>query len=188
MAHPAKWLKIGWLPRHFGCGWIRSAGMLGLLPALALSALALSATSAQASKILFAGGNWAAIDFGNRCEARSKPLWSKPRTPAFVGFAFDGDGRRNGQFYVHLARPARPGASVIATIGAQPFLLVGNQDWAWSRDGDQQKAIIDAARYGASMRIETRDSGGRRMIDHYALGGAATAIDSAASDCAGKNR
>ena len=75
----------------------------------------------------------------------------------------------------------------MATIGSQPFLLAGNGQWAWSTSAEQQSAIIDAVRYGSSMRIDYRDSGGRRGIDRYALGGAATAIDSAAAACAGKS-
>jgi hypothetical protein len=50
--------------------------------------------------------------------------------------------------------------------------------------------LIEAARYGESMRVEARDRGGRRIVDRYLLAGAATAIDSAAAECAqtGKSR
>jgi hypothetical protein len=144
-----------------------------------------AATGADAARILFAGGNWAAIDFGARCEARSKALWAKAKTEPFAGFAFDRAGTRQGQFYVHLGRPARPGAAVMATIGTEPFLLGANGQWAWSRSLDQQAGLLDAARYGTGMRIEYRDSSGRRTVEHYALAGAATAIDSAAAACAG---
>ncbi|MCL6679756.1 hypothetical protein LZ519_10590 [Sphingomonas sp. RG327] len=153
-----------------------------ILIALSLSA---AATQADAARILFAGGNWAAIDFGVRCEARSKALWAKRNTEPFAGFAFDRAGARQGQFYVHLGRPARTGAAVMATIGTEPFLLGANGQWAWSRSPDQQAGLLDAARYGTGMRIEYRDSSGRRTVEHYALAGAATAIDSAAAACAG---
>jgi hypothetical protein len=36
------------------------------------------------------------------------------------------------------------------------------------------------------MSIESRDAGGRRVVDPYSLDGAATAIDAAAAACAGK--
>jgi hypothetical protein len=174
MAQRSVSLKIGWLRRR--CGYAAALLLLGL-PA-----------PAGAARIVFAGGGWAAIDFGGRCEARSKALWSKAGTEPFAGFAFDSGVGRQGQFYVRLSRPARPGATVIATLGAEPFLLSGQGEWAWSRDPAQQRAILDAARYGSAIRIESRDSGGSRIVDRYGLAGAATAIDAAAAACAGKSR
>lgn len=142
------------------------------------------AAEARAERILFAGGRWAAIDFGPRCEARGAAVWAKRGTTPFAGFAFDRGGPSQGRFYVRLSRAARPGASVIATIGSQPFLLAGKGDWAWSRDPAQQRTMLDAARYGDSVRVEARDRGGRRIVDRYLLAGAATAIDAAAAECA----
>jgi hypothetical protein len=155
---------------------------------LAIAAVLLGSPAvAGPARITFAGGNWAGIDFGDRCEARSKALWAKPDTEPYVGFGFDRSGVRHGQFYVHLGRPARAGATVIATIGSAPFLLGSNGQWAWSRNGDQQAAIINAVRYGSAIRIDYRDSAGRRSVERYGLRGAATAIDSAAAACAGKS-
>jgi hypothetical protein len=154
---------------------------------IALSGLAAAATPADAARTIFAGGNWAAIDFGARCEARSRAVQLRKGTEPFAGFAFDRQGKRQGQFYVHLSRPARPGATVIATIGSRPFLLAGRGEWAWSRAADQQGAMLDAARYATGMRVESRDQRGRRIVDRYLLAGAATAIDSAAAACAGKS-
>ncbi len=150
--------------------------------------LATAAAPAHSAQILFAGGQWAAIDFGSRCEARSGALWARRGTSPFIGFAFDRVGTRQGLFYVHLSRAARDGATVIATIGSQPFLLVGKGEWAWARGAAQQQALLEAARYGSSMRVEARDRGGSRVVDRYLLAGAATAIDSAAAGCAGKIR
>ena len=155
---------------------------------IAALSLVVVASGAAASRIVLAGGGWAAIDFGARCEARTKGLWAKRDTEPYAGFAFDAAGARQGQFYVHLSRPAREGASAIATIGSQPFLLAGKGQWAWSGNAGQQKAILDAARYGQALRVESRDVGGRRVVDHYRLAGAASAIDAAAATCAGKRR
>jgi len=152
--------------------------MIGLLTFLAWTA------TAQPSQILFAEGRWAAIDFGQRCEARTKSISAKPGSIPHAGFAFDRKGARQGQFYARLSRPARAGASVLATIGGRPFLLAGRGQWAWSTSAGQQRAMIDAARYSSAMRVESRDRAGRRILDRYALAGAATAIDSAAAECA----
>lgn len=149
--------------------------------------LLLTATAASApGAVLFAGGGWAAIDRGAVCEAlsRSAKVAPKGKVQATAGFAFNADHRRWGEFHVQLSRVARPGSSVIAHVGDQPFLLVSRGDWAWSRGPAQEQAIIAAARGGGWMRVEARDTSGVRFIDPYVLAGAPTAIDAAAARCA----
>jgi hypothetical protein len=109
---------------------------------LVSAAPAAGAAVPAAAQILFAGGNWAAIDFGSRCEARSRALWAREKAEPFAGFSFGRGGVRQGQFYVHLSRPVRAGATVIMTIGSDPFLLVGKGHWAWSRNAQQHRAIL----------------------------------------------
>lgn len=153
--------------------------------ALFLCSFAL-AQPALAAERLFAGGAWAAHRFGARCEAASRPLHpARAReAQARAGFLFGPGGGRNGAFYVRLSRPPRPGSSVIVTLGTTPFLLAARGPWAWSRGADQDAAIIAAARAATGMRVEARDSSGRRFTDRYLLDGAPTAIDAAAAGCA----
>ena len=157
--------------------------------AVCLSAAAVISSPALATgDILFAGGGWAAIDRGSVCEAlaRSVLLAPKGRTQATAGFAFTPDRRRWGEFHAHLSRIPRAGSSVMLDVAGQPFLLVVRGEWAWSRGPAQEQAIIAAARSASAMRIEARDTSGRRFVDTYTLGGAPTAIDAAAAACAGK--
>lgn len=182
MAQAAESLKFGWLPGRFGCATV---GRMRF--AFAAVLLALAAAPAPAQQLLYSGGRWAAIDFGARCEARSGALWPKRGASPMAGFAFDPGGRLQGRFYVRLSKPARDGATVVATIGSEPFLLVGRGEWAWSRGAAQQRAMLQAARTAQSMRVETRGSGGGRVADRYLLAGAPTAIDAAAAACAGKS-
>lgn len=157
---------------------------------LAASALILAAVPAGAAPILFAGGHWAAIDRGGACEAASRALRiaGRNQVQAIAGFAFDRAGPRAGQFFARLSRTPREASAIMLTVGGQPFLLVGRNGWAWSRGPRQEAAILSAARSGGRMRIEARDSRGRRFVDRYLLDGAPTAIDSAAAGCAGKRR
>ncbi len=154
--------------------------------ALALASGILASSAAIAAERLFAGGVWAAIRFGARCDAMARPLppASNREKQARAGFAFEPRARRNGEFYARLSRPPRPGSSIILTIASQPFLLAGRGPWVWSRGAQQEAAIIAAARGASSMRIEARDSSGRRFADRYLLDGAPTAIDAAAAGCA----
>lgn len=143
---------------------------------------------AFAERILFAGGSWAAIDFGSRCEARSHALWARQGTKPYAGFAFARGSAGQDRFYVHLSRSARLGATIVVTIGSEPFLLGGNGEWGWSRNAEQESRMLRAVRDERALRVEFRDARGRRTVDHYALRGAPTAIDSAAAACAGKSR
>jgi len=153
-----------------------------------LVAWALAAPAFGAGTIIAARGSWAAIDRGSSCVAlaRSARIAPKGKVQATAGFAFTPDRRRWGEFHAHLSRSARPGSSVMLTIGDRPFLLVGRGDWAWSRGPLQEQAILAALRSSTGMRVEARDLAGRRFADPYALNGAPTAIDSAAARCAGK--
>ncbi len=150
-------------------------------------AVSASAAAGRGS-VIHAGGGWAAIDRGSVCEAlaRSVRIAARGKVQATAGFTFTPDRRRRGEFHARLSRGARPGSSVILTVGDQPFLLVSRGGWAWSRGALQEQAILAAARAAPSMRIDARDAGGRRFRDAYALSGAPTAIDAAAARCAGK--
>jgi hypothetical protein len=150
----------------------------------------LAAPALATGTIISARGSWAAIDRGSSCAAlaRSARIAPKGKVQATAGFAFTPDRRRWGEFHAHLSRVARPGSSVMLTVGGQPFLLVARGDWAWSRGPLQEQAIIAAVRSSTGMRVEARDLAGRRFVDPYALDGAPTAIDSAAARCAGKSQ
>lgn len=163
----------------------RRAGNAMRLAAFILLLLAGSAAAAAPSRLIIARGAWAGFDRGPACEALAKPLAPARRQDAqpYVAIAFDRAGPRQGQLFAQFRRPLRPGSSVVLTVGDQPFLLVGRGAAAWSKDARQEAAILAAVRAAGGMRIEARDSAGRRMADRYLLDGAPTAIDAAAAAC-----
>lgn len=134
---------------------------------------------------IVASGDWAAFDRGASCEAIARstlvPRKGEPQPRAAI--VFDRSGPRRGELSVALRRPARPGSSIMLTIGDQPFLLSARGAGAWSRGPRQEAAIVAAIRSSTGMRVEARDVAGRRMVDRYLLGGAPTAIDAAAAAC-----
>jgi hypothetical protein len=144
------------------------------------------AAPAVAAQLLFAGGQWVALERSGTCEAASRSLRiaQKGKVQARAGFAFDANGARRGQFFAELSRVPRGGSTVILTVGTQPFMLATNGNWAWSRDPRQEAAIIAAVRAATGMRVDSRDASGRRFVDRYLLEGAPTAIDAAAARCA----
>ena len=144
-----------------------------------------AAATAAPSRLLVARGAWAAFDRGQACEALARPLAPPRRNDAqpYAALAFDRAGPRQGQLFVQLRRPSRPGSSVMLTVGDQPFLLAARGASAWSRDPVQEAAIIAAMRAAGGMRIDSRDLAGRRMTERFLLDGAPTAIDAAAAAC-----
>lgn len=150
--------------------------------------LLIAAVPASAQQLVFAGGQWVALDRGTSCEAASRSLRIalKGKVQARAGFAFDAPGPRRGQFFAQLSRLPRAGSTVILTVGDQPFMLASGSGWAWSRDPAQEAAIIAAVRTSNGMRVDSRDQAGGRFVDRYLLDGAPTAIDAAAARCAGK--
>jgi hypothetical protein len=144
-----------------------------------------SAAAVAPSRLIIARGAWASFDRGQACEAVARPLAPAKANDVqpYVAVAFDRWGPRHGQLFVRLRRPARPGSSVILTIGDQPFLLSVRGASAWSKDPKQEAALLLAMRSAGGMRIEARDLSGRRIADRYLLDGAPTAIDAAAAAC-----
>lgn len=140
-----------------------------------------------APSVVAADGQWAALRHGGTCEAASQSVGTvyKGRPPARASISFDAGGPRHGQFAARLSRPPRPGATVMLHVGDQPFLLMSQNDMAWSRGPQQERSIIAAMRSNGGMRVEVRSPGGGRIIDRYALAGAPLAIDAAAACAAG---
>lgn len=158
--------------------------MMVRLAGLALLLFA-SAADARGGSIIAAGGHWAAILRGDRCDAESRITVQTAagiRT-SVAGFSFTAGTARWGGFHARLSRLPRGGATVMAVIGRSKFLLSADAGYAWARDWRQSAAMIAAVRSAIGMRIESRDRGGRRFADHYALDYAPTAIDAAAAHC-----
>ncbi len=137
----------------------------------------------MAPAIVAADGQWAALRQAETCEAASRSVGvvHTDRAPARASISFDAGGPRNGQFAARLSRLPRVGATVMLHVGEQPFLLMSQNDMAWSRGPKQEQAIIAAMRSNGGMRVEARSPGGGRIVDRYSLEGAPLAIDAAAA-------
>ena len=148
--------------------------------------LAAAIATPASGRVVQARGQWAALAEAGQCRAMARSLRdaAKGQPQAYAAFLFDPARRQNGILSVRLSRAVRPGGSVLLTVGAQPFMLKGSGPFAWSRGPAQEAAIIAAVRSAGGMRVEARDTSGRRSVDRYLLDGAPTAIDAAAADCA----
>jgi len=147
----------------------------------------MAAPTWAAQRLLFARGNWAALQSGDgrHCQAAARSLRDAPKgtVQAHATFAFDTGRGRRGEFHVRLSRAVRPGSSAMLSVGGQPFQLAARGFEAWSSGPPQEAAIIATARVATGMRVEARDAAGRRFVDRYLLAGAPSAIDAAAAAC-----
>ena len=84
-----------------------------------LAALLIIMAAPATAQVVFAGGNWAAIDRGAACEASTRALRiaEKGKVQARAGFAFDVFGPRHGQFFAQLSRIPRAAAGRGAATG-----------------------------------------------------------------------
>ena len=139
---------------------------------------------------IFARWGAFAADGGARCYAIAEP--ERParaegaRPFASVGY-WRGRGP-DGQLHIRFVREKRRGSAVLLRIDARTFQLVGGGVNAWAPNQEADAEILAAMRTGIDMVVETRAVNGTRMRDHYALRGAATAIDAAAIACASRRR
>jgi hypothetical protein len=164
------------LERHHARA-LKLAGLVALLAA---------ASPATGQRLLHAGTFWAAFERpGGFCEAiaRSELVAPPGRPQARAAFTFRRDGQRRGELHIMFARPVRPGAAAVLTVGGDSFLLVTRGASAWSRGPRQEAAIIAAVRRNGEMRVRAQGQGGR-ISDRYLLAGAPSAIDAAALGCA----
>ena len=88
------------------------------------------------------------------------------------------------QLNIRLRAPKLPGTPVILTVGTTRFALVAGGADAWAPNAAVDRRIVAALRQADRMSVETRARDGSRLIDRYALRGAATAIDAATLACA----
>ena len=148
--------------------------------------LAVALANPASGRVVQARGQWAALADPGQCRAMARSLRdaAKGQPQAYAAFVFAPARGQNGLLSVRLSRPVRPGGSVLLTIGGQVFMLKGAGQFAWSRGPAQEAAIIAAVRGAGGMRVDARDTSGRRSVDRYLLEGAPTAIDAAAAECA----
>ncbi|RST29689.1 hypothetical protein HMF7854_01740 [Sphingomonas ginkgonis] len=134
---------------------------------------------------IYAGTNWAALTSGQSClaMARSELVAPRGKVQPTIAVAFDRGGTRRGQVSVRLGRLVRNGSQPLLQVGERPFLLLASGDRAWSRDSAQDAAILVSLRSGGAAKLSYRAQGGGGYSDRFLLGGAATAIDSAAATC-----
>jgi len=152
-----------------------------------LLALFLFATCAEARQTVGVYKWWAAFrdDAPSRCYAISTAQRASAPAPgaAFATVANWPLRRLANQIHVRLSRSIRPGSTILLTIDARVFQLVGRGADAWAPVGPAGREIVAAMRTGLTMRVAARDERGNAFTDSYVLSGAATAIDAASLAC-----
>ena len=148
---------------------------------------ALLVSPAAAHQTIGAYKSWAAFRDASppRCYAIATPVragGNLARRPYASVAIWPGRGLGES-LQVRLSRERDPTSRVTLSVGERRFVLAADRIDAWATDGPSDRAIVAAIRSGRSMSIEGVGRSGASFADVYALGGAATAIDSAALAC-----
>ena len=77
----------------------------------------------------------------------------------------------------------KDGAEVAVTVGAQSFVLFGQGEQAWARDGGGDTDLVKAMRAGSTLVVKGTSSRGTATVDTYSLKGAAAALDAVNKAC-----
>ena len=126
--------------------------------------------------------SWGALRDPQRCWAVSAPAGPR-KGDAFLSVGQWPAGHVRDQLQVRLSRERASDAPVLLAVGDRRFRLVARGRDAWAANVDADRAILAAMRASRALAVESRDVGGRRFVDGYALGGAPTAIDAARLAC-----
>lgn len=89
-----------------------------------------------------------------------------------------------GAVHVRLARRLASGSKVTVSFPEANFTLQTGQADAWPADQRTNAGILAQLRSAATMVVIARAADGSSFRDHYALQGAASAMDAAALGCA----
>lgn len=143
-----------------------------------------AASAAAQQRPLGVFGVWGAFQDSSRCYAISRPFRQSVRgTEPFASVGNWPGQRIRGQLHIRLSGEKRAESAVLLRIDGRSFQLTG-QGWnAWAPDSRADGELLAAMRSGIAMTVETRNSRGGIIRDHYQLRGAASAIDAAALAC-----
>ena len=147
--------------------------------------IAMAAPVAAQPRALGIFGSWGAFQGGGRCYAIAEPFEAPPAQSwhAFAAIGHWPARHGGGQLHIRLSREKRQGSAVLLNIDGRSFQLLGGGRDAWAPDPRADQEIQAAMRTGVDMAVETRSTDGLLVRDHYALRGAATAMDAAAIAC-----
>ena len=147
--------------------------------------IAMAAPVAAQPRSLGIFGSWGAFQGDGRCYAIAEPFEAPPPQSwhAFAAIGHWPARRGGGQLHIRLSREKRQGSAVLLNIDGRSFQLLGGGRDAWAPDPRADQEIQAAMRTGVDMAVETRSTDGLLVRDHYALRGAATAMDAAAIAC-----
>lgn len=158
---------------------------------LALLALARPA----AAEVLLESGDWQAI----KDAENGKPVCVLSAVPA----KSEGKYSKRGDVFLFIThRPAekrffetgfqagyayQDGGEATATVdGKTAFSLFTQGEFAWTRSGDDDRALVKALRGGGQLVIQGASARGTRTTDTFSLKGFSAALDAANTACGAK--
>ncbi len=155
------------------------------------TALLFVAATAQASQFRETHGAWSVFfdkeKGGMTCYMAATPKketgdYTK-RGNTYTMVAHDKLGKAFHTVSVTAGYPYKEGSEVSLTIGGSTFTLFTDDDTAWARDAQTDKAIVNAMRAGTEMIVTGFSRKGTKTVDTYSLSGSTAAHNAINAAC-----
>lgn len=156
-----------------------------------LALIALQAYQESGADVIGVYRDWVAVT-STSGDGRTCMIWSQPKQSE--GYK----GKRGDVFAFVTHQPAhnrldrvsfetgyeigRPN-TLQATVGDRSFELNASGTGAWTRNSDDDSALIQAMRTGTTMTVTGNGPGGKKVTDSYSLYGFTAAYDAISAAC-----
>ena len=168
--------------------WLLAGGVAVAMAAAVAAGSARAATPTPINKF----SDWAAQTYDDNgktlCYATSSPKKQagnfKSRGNPFIAITHAPQSGVRDQVSYIAGYELKPNSDVTLTVGKQSFSLsVLQKDRAWAKDGDTDRAMIEAMRKGSSLTVKGTSSRGTEITDTYSLVGFSKAYQAISAAC-----
>lgn len=168
--------------------WLLTGGMAVAMTAAVAAGPARAASPTPINRF----SDWSAQTYDDSgktlCYATSSPKKQagnfKSRGNPFIAITHAPQSGVRDQVSYIAGYELKPNSDVTLTIGKQTFSLsVLQKDRAWAKDGETDRAMIDAMRKGSSLTVKGTSARGTEITDTYSLLGFSKAYAAISTAC-----
>jgi len=87
------------------------------------------------------------------------------------------------QISIRIGYPFKPGSVTTAEIGSDKFELFTENEFAFVKDRNNEKKLVDAMKRGDSMVVKGISARGTLTTDNYSLSGITSALNRIEKEC-----
>jgi len=141
-------------------------------------------------EILENSRDWTAFRLPDKsCFAASRPLTSKPeganRDPVYFFVTTSIDEDLFEEISINIGYPFKEDSEVKVSIDDRTFTFITGDYYAWPKEVDEQKIIVNLMKDGREMVVRGTSRRGTDTVDTYSLLGITKALEAVTRSCTG---